>query len=349
MPVKFPPHSKVFIVGISAFVVISIFFPYLAQIILVVFTSILLAILLRYPANWLSKRTRIPEKWAFGLTVVLILGIFGLIGWLVIPQVVLQVNQFVGQIPDVVEKINQTVRQYEWARQILDRPLQIPDVIPGVQSVESMLSRISNIFSGTFGLLTNILIILVLGVYLAFEPDIYTQGFVKLLPPESRERAKEILSVMGNALQWWLIGRFIAMIILGVLVGVGIALIGMPLALGLGIITGLLSFVPVIGSILAVIPAMLIALAQEPIYVLYVVLLYLAAQGVETYLLTPFVQRKTVLMPPATALIIQLFLGILIGPLGVALAYPIAVVGQVLVKTMYIEDVLNETVDIIPG
>jgi predicted PurR-regulated permease PerM len=80
-----------------------------------------------------------------------------------------------------------------------------------------------------------------------------------------------------------------------------------------------------------------------------VLLLYGAAQGVETYLLTPFIQRKTVLMPPAIALIIQLFMGILTGPLGIALGYPIAVVGQVLIKTTYIEDVLDEPVKIMPG
>jgi predicted PurR-regulated permease PerM len=160
---------------------------------------------------------------------------------------------------------------------------------------------------------------------------------------------REILNTIGEALKWWLIGRLVAMLILGLLVGIGLALLRVPLALSLGMITGLVSFVPIIGSVLAIIPAGLIALSQGPLKLLYVLFLYAGAQGVETYLLTPLVQRRTALMAPALALLLQLLMGILIGPLGIALAYPLAVVGQVLIKKLYLEDVLGESVDIVPG
>jgi predicted PurR-regulated permease PerM len=335
--------------GIAGFVVLSLFFPYIAQAVLIVFAAILLAILLRSPIDWMSKNTPLSSRWSFITTILLMLGIFSLIGWLIVPEILSQLEQLTQQIPEVLKEINQSLRQYSWAKDILAQPLDMPGGIPNVQEVESMLGRISEIFSGTFGFLANLVVIAILGVYLAFEPDVYIKMIIKILPPDSRQRAGEILTAIGTALKWWLTGRFIAMVILGVLVSVGIALLRLPLALGLGIITGLLSFVPIIGSILAVVPAALVALAKSPEYLLYILLLYTAAQGIETYFLTPFVQRKTVLMPPALALILQLFMGILLGPFGIALAYPIAVVGQVLIKTMYIEDVLNESVKIMPG
>jgi predicted PurR-regulated permease PerM len=331
------------------FLILTIFFTYIAQAILIVFAAILLAILLRFPIKALDKRTPLSAKWAFVITVFTILVVLILIGWLITPSVTDQLNQIDHQLTEVIDQINQYFSQFPWAQEIIERPVNIQNLVPDVRGVESMLARISGIFSGAFGMVANLIIILVLGLYLAFEPHTYTQGLINLLPSHMRSRAGEILATIGTALKWWLLGRIISMVILGVIVGVGIALLGIPLALVLGIVTGLLSFVPIIGSFLAVIPAGLVALTGGPINVVYVLLLYGAAQGIETYLLTPFVQRHTVLMPPAVALILQLLLGILIGPVGIALAYPIAVVGQVLIKTMYIEDVLREPIKITPA
>jgi predicted PurR-regulated permease PerM len=178
-------------------------------------------------------------------------------------------------------------------------------------------------------------------VYFAYEPRTYVNGLVRLFPLQHRERALEVITVIGDALKWWLIGRVIAMLILGTLVGIGLALIGVPLPLSLGITTGLLSFVLIIGGVVAFVLAGFVALAESPLMLFYVFLLYMGAQTVENYLLTPIVQRQTVSLAPAIALIIQLMMGIIAGPFGIALAYLVAVVGQVLVKELYIKDMLE--------
>jgi predicted PurR-regulated permease PerM len=116
------------------------------------------------------------------------------------------------------------------------------------------------------------------------------------------------------------------MAVLGTLVGIGLYLLSVPIALTLGIMTGVLSFIPILGGILAAIPSILVALTQGNDVLLKVVLLYVGAQVLESNLLTPLVQQRAVSLPPVLALMSQLLLGALAGALGLALAVPLAVV-----------------------
>ena len=118
-------------------------------------------------------------------------------------------------------------------------------------------------------------------------------------------------------------------------------LLGVPLAFTLGLLTGVMIFVPYIGALLSEIPAVLIALRQSPTTMIYVIVLYLVIHGLEGYILTPLVQRRAVRLPPVLTVLAQLFMWIITGFLGVALATPLAAVGLVLVKMLY----LNERIE----
>ncbi len=128
---------------------------------------------------------------------------------------------------------------------------------------------------------------------------------------------------MGHTLQWWLIGQVFLMLVIGVLIGLGLWLLKVPLALALAILAGLLTFIPYLGPILSAVPAVLFALTESPTLAFYVALLYIGVQTVESYLLEPIVQRKTVYLPPALTIFSQVVLGVLVGGLGVALALPL--------------------------
>ena len=342
-------RQTIFWAGVLGAVVVSLFFVSLAlDVFLIVFASILMAILLRIPVNWIAPRTPLSEKLSFFVSIFLILTLLALLGWLLAPSIGTQLEQIMLQVPDALDQLDHEIQQYPWAQNIFEQPLETPAMIPPVGEMGSILEQVSGVFSGALGSLTNILIFLILGFYFAYEPELYVNGLVKLFPQQSRKRVRHVITDIIAALKWWLVGRLFAMVVLGVLVGVGLALLQIPLALGLGILAGLFSFVPIIGAILAVIPAGLVALAQGPLPLLYVVLLYLGAQGVESYFITPIVQKRTALMAPALALVIQLLMVILIGPVGVAIAYPLAVVGQVLLKRLYLEGVLGEQIEIVP-
>jgi predicted PurR-regulated permease PerM len=134
------------------------------------------------------------------------------------------------------------------------------------------------------------------------------------------------------------------MAVVGVLTAIGLWVAGVPLAFVLGLIAALLSFVPYIGPLAAVIPAALVALAEDPTKVIYVFALYGAVQLLESYLITPLIQERAVSIPPAVLIAAQVIMGVLAGAAGVLMATPLAVVLIVLVQMLYLEDVLGDSV-----
>jgi len=314
---------------------------YLIEVALLIFAAALMAVFLRIPGDWLDQITPLPKRWATLISLLVVSGLFVLLGMFLAPSISSQFDRISSQTPNITRSIRANLRQYPWAQDWFEQIQDLSKIITEVRGVGNILERVSGIFSGAFGFVANLIIFFVLSVYFAYEPALYVEGFVKLFPPPRRERAVEVITKIGDALKWWLIGRVIAMVILGVLVGVGLAIIGVPLSFSLGIITGLLSFVPIIGGFIAFVPAGFVALAESPLMLFYVLLLYMGAQTLENYLLTPIVQRQTVSLAPAVALIIQLMMGILAGAFGIALAYPVAVVGQVLVNELYIKGFLE--------
>lgn len=132
---------------------------------------------------------------------------------------------------------------------------------------------------------------------------------------------------------------------IGFFTTIGLWLLDIPLALILGLIAAILTFIPNIGPILALAPAVLFGLTVSPEQALYVTLLYISIQAVESYVLTPLVQRKTIELPRALTLATQVFLGVSLGGLGVALATPLTAVGVVATKMLYVEDGLEDPID----
>lgn len=182
------------------------------------------------------------------------------------------------------------------------------------------------------------------GVYFAFSPNLYYEGAINLFPPNNQSRVREVLDTLGFNLRRWIVGRIIVMAINGGLTALGLWFLGVPLALPLGIITGFFNFIPNIGPFLAAIPAVLIAFTQSPTQALYTAILFFIIQNLEGFVLSPLVQQKAVELPPVLIIAAQLLLGILFGFIGVLLAVPVVAVVFVLVRMLYIEDLLgNET------
>jgi len=169
------------------------------------------------------------------------------------------------------------------------------------------------------------------------------------VPLPARPRAREVLAELKRTLGWWLLGRLCSMLVIGTATGVGLRLLGVPLALTLGLIAALLSFVPYIGPILAALPAVLIGLTQGPLQAFHVLLFYVGLQTLESYLFTPLVQRRAIALPPALQLAAQVLAGVLFGVIGLALATPLTAAGQVLVRMIYVEGMLGDRGEVSPG
>lgn len=177
-------------------------------------------------------------------------------------------------------------------------------------------------FSNTVTLIGGIVLTCFFGIYMAAEPGVYTRGLIALFPKRLRPRARQVLTYVADVLWHRILGRLFSMTVVGAFTTAGLWALGMPLPVALGILAGILTFVPYIGAVVSAVPSLTIALAADPRQAIYVALLYLAVHVLEGYILVPLVQRRASDLPPATTLAAQLILDTLSGIVGVTFATP---------------------------
>jgi predicted PurR-regulated permease PerM len=309
------------------------------NILLLVFAGILLAIFLTSLAEVLVRFSHISYGWSVAIVCVLLASALAAGGWTMAPSLAEQFDQLTEQLPKSLQEIKSRLGRYSWAEPLLEEA----DLKQVIEHGRAAVNRATGFLSGVFGGIATFVIILFLGLYGAAEPEVYKRSFVLLVPLSRRQRVGGVLDEIGEILRWWLIGKFISMTIIGGLTTVGLWLMDVPLALILGIIAAVLTFVPNIGPLLSAIPAVLLGLLDGPRQAMYVALLYVGIQTVESYVITPLIQRETVSLPPGLTLASQVLMGILFGVLGVALATPLTAAGLVATKRFYVEDTLGDS------
>lgn len=314
---------------------------YSYQFLLLLFASILLGIVLYDGSRNIAGRLHLPHYPALALLLLLIALGCALMAWLIAPQIAAQMQQLLHEIPAAVTHFERYLQQFGWLNQLLGGT---PSLDKLVQNASGMLSKAGVLFSGTLGVIGNVLIIVFVGIYLAAQPRVYVDGFVTLFPKPKRRRTRQVMNELGDTLAQWMLGKLVSMTIIAVTTSLGLALLGVPLALVLGLIAGLLDFIPYIGPIMAAVPAVMLALSDSPTLALYVVLLFVGLQILEGYIVLPLIERRTVSLPPALTISMQVLLGSLFGLSGIALATPLAAVVAVLVSMLYVQDVLGDPV-----
>ena len=324
----------------SLFLVLGLLFFNALQIFLLIFAGILFAIFLASPANWLARHTPIPRGVALTLVIVLLVGLIAGGIWLLGPRLSSQAQQLATQLPDSLQEVREVVRSLPGGGWILDN-VGGGGAANGLAG-SNIVSRVTGTASLLWDVVAKLLFVLFLGVFLASAPHTYRDGTVRLFPRRIRTRAREVLASLGNTLQYWLMGQLISMMIIGVLVTVGLMVIGMPLALALGILAGLLEFVPIVGPFVAFIPAALIALSQGTTTLLWVVVLYVVVQQLEGNVILPLVQRQTVDLPAALTVSAVFIAGAAFGPVGILVATPLMAAVWALVHAVYLEDALDD-------
>lgn len=210
------------------------------------------------------------------------------------------------------------------------------------QPAQQAMSFVGSMFKSTFGVVVNVVLILFVGLFLAVSPQTYRDGVVILFPPERRDRIQGLMNQLSDTLWHWLLGRFGSMVITGLGAWLVLALIGVPMAGTLGLISGLLTFIPNIGSLIAFCLAILIALPKGPTTAALVVPAFIGLQLVESYLITPLIQEQQVSLPPALLIAFQAIMGVLFGFLGAMVASPLLAASKVIVQELYVKDYLEK-------
>jgi predicted PurR-regulated permease PerM len=310
-----------------------------ADALLLIFACILFAVLLYELSAMLQRRFGLNRQVALVIVIVFLLAVIGLGGWAMAPQITQQANELARQFPASLERVQQMVNKHPILQHLSK---QLPPTKQILGSLQRLAPDAGLFFGGVLGALANVVIIVCVGIYFASAPRRYVHGFIKLVPLGKRPRMGEVMKNIGNTLARWLIGKGCSMLIVAVVLSTGLSLLGVPLALILGIIAGLMDFIPYLGPILGGVPAILIALSTSTDLALYTLLLLFAIQMLDGYVLLPLIEARAVALPPALTIIMQLIFGTLFGFAGVALATPLTAALVVLVGMLYVEDILGD-------
>ena len=312
----------------------------LRTLVLMLFGAVVVATIFRALADVIRKRTGAPDGVAVALSVLFVLGSIAGLAALFGAQIAAQVHTLTEAVPAAWRSFEEQVRDMGFGEQmagIIEGPLRRRQTSSIGRLVMSVGSGIADTLIVVFG-----------GIFLAAQPNFYRIGAIKLVPAPKRALVAEAMVDSERALRLWLRGQLLAMVLVGLLTGIGLWLIGVPSALALGLLAGLLVFIPFAGPIIAAIPAVLLARGVGPDLALWTILLYVVIQQCEGNLLQPLVQQYAVDLPPLVLLFSLLGFGMLFGALGIILAAPATVVSYVLVKRLYVQEALG-TKTPIPG
>ncbi len=318
-----------------ALVVAYRFVAAVAAIVLLLATGLLLAVALSAPVEALHRR-KVPRPVAVLLIVAIVLALLGLGGYLLFPVLAKQASQLASSLPDSLGQLVERAR--ELARRFR---IKVSGGGGGISpstlasAARRVLGGALGLFSGLAAFATGLIVVLFVPIYLAALPGPVVEWVVRLFPPSKRDETRRVLSEARSSLLGWLGGRLISMAIVGLLSTVALYIIGVPGALFLGIFSGLVAFVPLLGSIAGAIPPLLLAFAGNPLDTLWVVLAYVLIQQVESNLLTPLVMAKAVSLHPVVVIASVTVAGAAFGVLGALLAVPVAVVVGVLVEELW--------------
>lgn len=306
---------------------------------LLIFAGILFAVFLSGLTDLTARYTRLPRGWALAVVCLLLLVLFALAGWLMAARLAEQAEQFGKELPRAVQHLRERLEEYPWGKWLA---AELKKIRLSAEEREGTLSKAATAASAAMEGATGFVVILFIGLFMAADPELYKGGLVQLTPVARRPRARQVIDGVGDAMWRWILGRLLAMAAVGVCATIGFALIGMPLALILGLFAGLVNFVPNLGPLIWLAPAMLLAMTRGGAQAVSVGILFVVVQTAEGYLLTPLVQQRMIHLAPAITIIVQVLLGALFGMGGVALATPLAAGALVLVRMLYIEDALGD-------
>ncbi|SMP59182.1 Predicted PurR-regulated permease PerM [Neorhodopirellula lusitana] len=306
---------------------------------MLVFGAVLIGVVVNRFAGLVTRM--VPWKWSrrvrVGLVLLATVTIFVIGGFGFASSIDDQLIQFSDRIDSSASKVIEAAKQQPIVQRVREE-VSLGSMLP---SSGKSLGLAQTLFASTFGVLTDVLILIILGAYFSTSPGTYQSGVLRSIPVAWREKGASLLSESAETLWQWMLGRLLAMAIVGISFGVGLAILGVPMPFELGIFAGLVTFVPNLGGIAAVVPALLLASNEGSSAVLGVLLLYLVIQFAESYLITPLVQEKQVNLPPAMVILAQVVAGLLFGVWGIMFATPLVALTLLWVRRLYVEDGLE--------
>ncbi|MFL5255278.1 MAG: AI-2E family transporter [Rhodopila sp.] len=310
----------------------------LADVLLLLFLACLIAAAVRGAADRLADGLSAPPQLMLGVVIVLLTLVTLAAAFWIGPAVAGQLGDLVTRLSDSLQALRDHYSQTAAGRAVTGH-------IPSVQAVmQKLFGNIFTVASLTLGALGSLFVVVVVSLYLAISPALYVNGLVRLLPRQHRPLAHDVMHELGHDLRLWLLGQLVDMLAVGVLSATGLFWLGVPVPFALATLAGLFTIVPYFGAIAAAVPAILVAMTGGWMPVLWVIVIFAGCHAIEGYVLAPLVQRHMVRLPPALTIIAMTIAAALFGALGIIVGTPLAVAAVVIVRRVYLEQVLGDPV-----
>ena len=337
-------------IGVVLFAALLIFTWHFAATLFLIFSGVLLGVALNAMSNLLGRVVRLPH--ALRLTIVclavagMLSGILFLGGATIAQQTTVLTNTLKSQLVTVKSfleshGVDTSVFDFSSVSSQSDTSAPVAPSAPPTHNLPSASTIASSggaIFSqslklilGTVSAVGNFFIVLFLGIAFATQPSVYRNGLLFIAPAKHRPRAVVIVDRIGETLERWLIAQIITMIAVFLVTWIGLSIIGIQSSFILGIQAGLLAFIPTVGAILGGLIVVLASLASGWVAGLSAFILFLGVHALESYVLTPIIQRQALDIPPATLFAFQILLGVVFGIWGLALALPLMAIAKVMI------------------
>jgi predicted PurR-regulated permease PerM len=323
-------------VAIVALLVVSILIARVAfNVLLMVLAGSLISVYFHGMGDIIERRTKFSRKISMAISVAGSFIVLGLLLWFMGTKIQ-------GQIAVLSESLPNTINTAR--AKIAETPigLKLLTYFSGDNS-EKLFITAQRFFSTSFGVLGNLYIILFLGIFFTVSPSLYKDGIIRLFPENNKPLAKKVIDRTSMALKGWLKGMMLSMVLITIMITTGLSIIGIPVALVLALITGLLKLVPNFGSLAAMIPGVLLGLTIGVDTAIITALLYMVSQTIVSNIVTPLIQKKMINIPPALTIISQVIMGTLSGVLGIILAVPLLAIIIILVDELYVKKINPDT------
>jgi predicted PurR-regulated permease PerM len=327
---------------------------YFASTLFLIFAGMLLGVALNAMSNLLGRVSELPHSLRLTaiclLLAALLSGVIFLGGATIAQQATVLSNTIKSQVVNVktfLEKYGVDTSYLDLgnltaaaapAAQGSDAAPATPHNLPSAGTIASsggaILSQTWKIVLGTVGAVGNFFIVVFLGLCFAAQPGVYRRGLIAMSPARHRANVAIVVDRIGETLERWLIAQLITMFVVFLITWLGLALLGIPSSFILGVQAGLLTFIPTVGALVGGLVVVLASLASGWVAALSAFILFLGIHALESYILTPMLQRQALEIPPATLFAFQIVLGVVFGIWGLALALPLVAVVKVVIEFM---------------
>jgi predicted PurR-regulated permease PerM len=321
---------------VSLFITILLVVRVAFNVLLMALAGCLIAVYFHGLGDLIQRKTRITRRFAMLYSIAGTLVIIALSVWFIGAKIQIQVAELSNTLPETIRVSKTKLNSTPLGRKVLD--------YTSGQQPEKILDTATAFFNTGFGVLGDLYIILFLGLFFTASPTLYKEGILLLVPQPRKAQGIQIIDRISRSLRGWLRGMLVSMILITVLITVGLMIIGIPLTMVLGLITGILEIVPNFGPLIAMIPGVLLAITVSTNTAIFVALLYIICQTIVANIATPLLQKKIIHLPPALTLISQLLMGVLSGVLGIILAVPLLAILMILIDELYIKKIDSDLV-----